>query len=52
MTEGKQEVHIVLVSDEPTRVYPVFQLAMGVASIGPKGPDILHTKGVKHPEKR
>jgi peroxiredoxin family protein len=36
MTEGKQEVHIVLVSDEPTRVYPAFQLAMGVASIGLK----------------
>jgi len=36
MQETKQEVHIVLVSDEPSRIYPAFQLAMGVASIGLK----------------
>ncbi|MEM4280888.1 MAG: DsrE/DsrF/DrsH-like family protein [Candidatus Caldarchaeum sp.] len=33
---SQQEVHIVLVSDEPSRVYPAFQLAIGVASIGLK----------------
>ncbi len=32
----QQEVHIVLISDEPTRIYPAFQLALGVASIGLK----------------
>jgi len=31
-----QEIHLVLVSNEPTRVYPAFQLAMGAASVGLK----------------
>ncbi len=31
-----QEIHLVLVSDDPTRVYPAFQLAMGATSVGLK----------------
>src|SRR6266705_2315252 len=28
---GQQELHIVLLSDDPDRAYPAFQLAMGAA---------------------
>lgn len=35
-TEQKQEVHIVIVSNDPTRVYPAVTLALGASALGTK----------------
>ena len=35
-TELKQEVHIVIVSNDPTRVYPAVTLALGASALGTK----------------
>ena len=35
-TEQKQEVHIVIVSNDPTRVYPAVTLALGATALGSK----------------
>ena len=36
MTEEQQEVHIVLVSNDPNRAYPALILALGTITMGAK----------------
>jgi predicted peroxiredoxin len=35
-TKQQQEIHIVIVSNDPTRVYPAVTLALGAAALGTK----------------
>ncbi len=41
-----QELHIVLVSNDPHRAYPAFQLAMGAAAMGNKARVYATTAGL------
>ncbi len=41
-----QELHIVLVSNDPQRAYPAFQLAMGAAALGNKARVYATTAGL------
>jgi len=43
---GQQEVHIVLVSNDPHRAYPALQLAMGAAAMGHKATVYATTSGL------
>jgi predicted peroxiredoxin len=43
---GSQEVHIVLLSNDPQRAYPAFQLAMGAAALGHKARVYATTAGL------
>src|SRR2546428_12870421 len=43
---GQQELHIVLVSNDPERAYPAFQLAMGAAAMGHKARVYATTAGL------
>jgi predicted peroxiredoxin len=43
---GSQEVHIVLLSNDPQRAYPAFQLAMGAAALGQKARVYATTAGL------
>ena len=36
MTTEQQELHIVIVSNDPARVYPAVTLALGATSLGAK----------------
>ncbi len=42
-----QELHIVLVSNDPARAYPAFQLAMGAAAMGHKARIYATTAGLE-----
>jgi len=42
-----QELHIVLVSNDPARAYPAFQLAMGAAAMGHKARVYATTAGLE-----
>ena len=44
---GQQELHIVLVSNDPNRAYPALQLAMGAAAMGNKVKVYATTGGVE-----
>ncbi len=44
---AQQELHIVLVSDDPNRAYPAFQLAMGAAAMGHKARIYATTAGLE-----
>jgi predicted peroxiredoxin len=43
---ASQELHIVLVSNDPQRAYPAFQLAMGAAALGNKARVYATTAGL------
>ena len=43
---GEQELHIVLLSNDPERAYPAFQLAMGAAAMGHKARVYATTAGL------
>jgi predicted peroxiredoxin len=43
---GSQEIHIVLLSNDPQRAYPAFQLAMGAAALGQKARVYATTAGL------
>lgn len=43
---AQQEIHIVLVSNDPQRAYPAFQLAMGAAAMGHKARVYATTAGL------
>src|SRR2546422_390738 len=43
---GEQELHIVLLSNDPQRAYPAFQLAMGAAAMGHKARIYATTAGL------
>ena len=43
---GQQELHIVLVSNDPNRAYPAFQLVMGAAAMGNKARLYATTAGL------
>ncbi len=44
---AQQELHIVLVSNDPERAYPAFQLAMGAAAMGNKARVYATTAGLE-----
>ncbi len=44
---GQQELHIVLVSNDPARVYPAVQLALGAAATGRKAKIYATTAGLE-----
>jgi len=44
---GRQELHIVLVSNEPARAYPAIQLALGAAAMGNKAKVYATTGGLE-----
>ncbi len=44
---AQQELHIVLVSNDPQRAYPAFQLAMGAAAMGNKARVYATTAGLE-----
>jgi predicted peroxiredoxin len=46
-TMAQQELHIVLVSNDPQRAYPALQLAMGAAAMGHKATVYATTAGLE-----
>jgi predicted peroxiredoxin len=46
MTEARQELHLVLVSNDPARAYPAIQLAMGANALGHRARVYCTTSGL------